>query len=131
MEKTNKAAVYCRVAQKDDAAMELQKERVLRYAAKLGYVNPIVYADNGASGLTFDRPAFSAMNVDIAAGKIDTVVTLSSSRIGRNAAGTLAWMEKARRKGVVLKAWDGSLDDNAPAFKLFGTIAAEMKKKLA
>jgi len=131
MEKTKKAAVYCRVAQKDDAAMELQKERVLRYAAELGYVSPIIYADNGASGLTFDRPAFSAMNADIAAGKIGAVVTLSSSRIGRNTIKTLAWVDKARRKGVVLKAWDGSLDDNAPAFQLFGKIAAEMRKKQA
>jgi DNA invertase Pin-like site-specific DNA recombinase len=131
MEQNKRAAVYCRLARADDRAMELQKERVSRYVAELGYKNPIVYADNGASGLTFDRPAFTAMNVDIAAGKIGTVVTLSSSRIGRNSTETLAWMDKARRKGVVLKAWDGSLDDNAPAFQFLGMIAAEMKKKRA
>ena len=113
MEKAKKAAVYCRLAQMDDDAMELQKKRALQYAAELGYLNPIVYADNGVSGLTFDRPAFSAMNADIAAGKIGAVVVLSSSRIGRNSVGTLAWMDKARRKGVVLKAWDGSLDCDA------------------
>jgi len=131
MEQTKRAALYCRLARADDEAMSLQKERVSRYAAELGYVNPIIYADNGASGLTYDRPAFSAMNADIAAGKIGAVVTLSSSRIGRNAIKTLAWMDKARSKGVVLKAWDGSLDDNAPAFQLFGMIAAETRKKQA
>jgi len=131
MEQTKSAAVYCKLAQADDEATVLQKERVSRYAAELGYTDPIIYADNGASGLTFDRPAFSAMNADIAAGKIGAVVTLSSSRIGRNAIEALAWMDKARRKGVVLKAWDGSLDDNAPAFMLFDMITAEMRKKQA
>jgi DNA invertase Pin-like site-specific DNA recombinase len=131
MEQTKRAALYCRLARADDEAMTLQKERVSRFAAELGYIDPIIYADNGASGLTYDRPAFSAMNADIAAGKIGAVVTLSSSRIGRNAIGTLAWMNRTRRKGVVLKAWDGSLDDNSPAFQLFGMIAAEMRKKQA
>ena len=113
--KKSTAAIYCRVAQKDDVAMGLQKERVSRFAAELRYTNPIVYADNGASGLTFDRPAFVAMNADIAAGKIYAVIVLSASRIGRNAVETLSWIDKMRRKGIVLKAWDGSLDDNAPA----------------
>ena len=42
--------------------------------------------------------------------KIGAVVVLSSSRIGRNSIETLAWMDKIRSKGVVLKSWDGSLD---------------------
>jgi len=118
MEQNKRAAVYCRLAQTDDEAMALQQARALRYAAELGYANPIVYADNGASGLTFNRPAFSAMNTDIAAGKIDAVVVLSSSRIGRNLVGTLSWIDKTMRKGIVLKAWDGSLDYDAA----FGAI---------
>jgi hypothetical protein len=40
-------------------------------------------------------------------------------------------MDKARSKGVILKAWDGSLDGNAPAFQLCGMIAAEMRRKQA
>ena len=110
MEYNKRAAVYCRVARMDDKAMTLQKEQVLRFATELGYASPTIYADNGASALTFNRPAFSAMNDDIAAGKIGAVVVLSSSRIGRNSIETLAWMDKIRKKGVVLKAWDGSLD---------------------
>jgi len=110
MEQTKRAAVYCRLAQADDEAMALQKERALRYAAELGYLNPVMYADNGASGLSFDRPAFSAMNADIAAGKIGAVIVLSVSRIGRNRIETLAWIDKTVRKGIVLKAWDGSLE---------------------
>ncbi|MCL2300266.1 MAG: recombinase family protein [Firmicutes bacterium] len=113
MEETKRAAIYCRLAQVDDDAMELQKKRVLQFAAELGHLNPIVYADNGASGITFDRPAFSAINADIAAGKIGAVVVLSSSRIGRNLAETLSWIGKTKRNDVALKAWDGSLDCDA------------------
>jgi len=116
MEQNKRAAVYCRLAQADDEAMALQKERALRYAAELGYLNPIVYADNGVSGLTFDRPAFSAMNADIVAGKIGAVIVLSSSRIGRNLVETSSWIGKTKRKGVTLKAWDGSLESQLRAF---------------
>jgi len=105
-----KAAIYCRVAQKDDAEMELQKTQVLQHAAELGYANSVIYADNGASGLTFDRPAFSAMNADIAEGKVDVVLVHSLSCIGRNACETLAWVRRTYRNGVEVLACDGSLD---------------------
>ena len=110
MELNKKAAVYCRVAQMDDEAMELQKARVLRYAAELGHKNPVIYADNGASGLDYNRPAFSAMNADIAEGKISAVIVHSISRVGRNPVETLPWIDQIKRKGIDLNAWDGSLD---------------------
>jgi len=113
MENKKSAAVYCRLAQAtqmDDGAMDLQKQQVLQYAAELGYINPIVYTDNGASGLTYDRPAFSAMNDDIAAGKIDAVIVQSISRIGRSLIETQSWIDRTKRKGITLKALDGSLD---------------------
>jgi len=122
MEQNKRAAVYCRLAQADDEAMELQKARALRYTAELGYANPIIYADNGASGLDYNRPAFLAMNTDIAEGKIGAVVVLSASRIGRNPVETLSWIDKTMRKGIVLKAWDGSLNCNAA----FSAIQDEM-----
>ena len=128
MEQNKRAVVYCRLAQMDDEAMALQKERTLRYAAELGYLNPIVYVDNGASGLTFARPAFSAMNADIAVGKIGAVVVLSSSRIGRNAIKTLAWMDKVRSKGVVLKSWDGSLDYDAALGAVWDVMAGAARR---
>jgi len=109
----------------DENAMALQRERVLHYAAELGYTNPIVYADNGASGLSLDRPAFSAMNADIAAGTIEAVIVHSISRIGRSPTETLSWVDKLKSKGIVLKAWDGSLDrDNNPALKLIRDVMA-------
>jgi len=128
MENNKRAAVYIRVAQAaqiGDEAMALQKEQVLRYAAELGYINPIVYADNGASGLTFDRPAFSAMNSDIAAGKINAVIVNSFSRIGRNSIETLSWIGKIKHQGIALKARDGSLvRDNDLAFNLMRDVKA-------
>ena len=105
-----KTAIYYRTAQMDDEAMALQMERILRYADELGYTSPVVYADNGASGLIFDRPAFSAMNDDISAGKIDAVIVLSVSRIGRNMIEVQSWIDSIKGKGVVMEAWDGSLE---------------------
>ena len=92
----------------------------MHYAAELGYVNPITYVDNGASGLSFDRPAFSDMNADIAAGKIDAVIVHSISRIGRNMIETLSWLAKMKRKDIALKVWDGSLESQARMHTRYG-----------
>jgi len=96
-------------AREDDAAMDLHREKVLRYAAQLGYANPVIYADNGASGLTFDRPVFSAMNTDIVTGKIDAVIFLSLSHIGRNINAIFAWLNRMQNNGVDVIACYGSL----------------------
>ncbi|MCL2532365.1 MAG: recombinase family protein [Oscillospiraceae bacterium] len=89
--------------------MDLHREKVLRYAAQLGYANPVIYADNGASGLTFDRPVFSAMNTDIVTGKIDAVIFLSLSHIGRNINAIFAWLNRMQNNGVDVIACYGSL----------------------
>ena len=53
-----------------------------------------VYIDNGLSGQSFDRPAFSQMIADMESGKINCCISKDLSRLGRNAIDTGYYIEK-------------------------------------
>jgi len=95
-----KAAIYCRVASTDDNAIEQQRRTMHDFAAKQMYYNCVEYLDNGESGLTFNRPAFSQLCNDIHTGKIDVVFINCISRIGRDMIATHEWLNKMRALGV-------------------------------
>ena len=95
------AALYCRSAGTDSNAVEMQKAMLLRYADEQGYKNPAIYEDIGYSGLSFaNRPGFTAMQNDIAAGKIRTVIAKNESRISRNTIEFAYWVLDIEEKGV-------------------------------
>ena len=98
-----KAAVYCRLALKDDEMMKVQKERLLRYANEQGYDDVALYMDNGASGLNFNRPGFSQLNKDIDAGLIRVIIIQSLDRMGRNMVETMQWINHVADKGISFK----------------------------
>lgn len=97
-----RVALYCRVAQEDQLAIDQQKERLRCFAAEQGYGDPASYLDNGASGLCFDRPALSQLEADIRAGQFDAVIVHDISRIRRDYFKTDKWMEWLERQGVRL-----------------------------
>ena len=112
MPNEKRAALYCRVARADNDAI-MQQEAVLRdYAANNGYDNISVYADNGESGLNFDRPALSRLEADIEAGVISTVIVRSLCRIGRDIFKTEDWIVNIRRKGVSFISVTDGLNDS-------------------
>ena len=101
MQAENKiAAVYCRVASKNDFAIERQRYSLNRFAESKGYNDRTEYLDNGVNGLTLDRPAFKMLNAYIADGIIQTVFIKCFSRIGRNTHQVYAWLNMARDLGV-------------------------------
>ena len=103
-----KTAIYCRVAQADNFAIERQKSTLKGFSEQQGYANPVLYIDNGFNGLNFNRPSFKKLNTDINAGKIDRVIVLSISRLGRNTVEVLKWVDRVKTKGVsVITVKDG------------------------
>jgi len=59
-----------------------------------------LYADNGASGLTLDRPAFSRLKRHIAEGRVKAVIVSDMSRVSRNCLDVLSWIDSLRHSGV-------------------------------
>lgn len=81
-------ALYCRLSQDDNMdgesnSISNQKEILLDYAKKNGYLHPQFFVDDGISGTTFNRPGFQEMQKLIEEGKISTVIVKDLSRFGR------------------------------------------------
>ncbi len=81
-------ALYCRLSQDDNLEGESnsisnQKEILMTYAKKNGYLHPQFFVDDGISGTTFNRPGFQEMESLIEAGKVSTVIVKDLSRFGR------------------------------------------------
>ena len=79
------AAVYCRLSKDDESvSIETQKKMLTDFCHERGFSIYEIYADDGYSGLNFNRPAFTRMLEDIDSGKINLVITKDLSRLGRD-----------------------------------------------
>ena len=112
-------ALYCRLSQDDMLAGESnsitnQKAILLKYAQDNGFSNPQFYVDDGFSGTNFNRPDFIRMMNDVEAGKVETVITKDSSRLGRDYLKTGEYIE------IVFPDYDVryiAINDNVDTFK--------------
>lgn len=82
-------ALYCRLSQDDGREGESnsisnQKDILMAYAKKHGFLHPEFFVDDGISGTTFDRPGFQEMERRIEAGEVSAVIVKDLSRFGRN-----------------------------------------------
>ena len=85
-----RCAAYVRLSQEDGDKVESdsvvnQKQLIREYVnnhAELTIVEE--YADDGYSGVNFDRPGFVKMMEDVRNGAIDCIIVKDLSRLGRN-----------------------------------------------
>lgn len=82
-------ALYCRLSREDNNdgpsnSIENQKLLLSQYAAKHGYTRTGFFIDDGFSGTTFKRPAFTKMLKGIKKGIIERVIIKDMSRLGRD-----------------------------------------------
>ena len=105
-----KVAVYCRVASANDFAIKAQEKMLLNYAAGHGLSVGMVYSDNGASGLSFERPAFQQMMLAVERGAVDCIIVKNICKISRNYVQFGKWHDEMCGKNIRLVAVDGSFD---------------------
>ena len=116
-------ALYCRLSQDDGMdgesnSISNQKEILQDYARKNGFVNTQIFADDGFSGTTFNRPDFIRMERMIEEGKVSTVIVKDLSRFGRNYLDVGNYLEiKYPTLGVQFIA----IQENVDTFKETGT----------
>ena len=60
-----------------------QKQILLDYAKKHGYLHPVFFVDDGISGTTFQRPDFQRMQRMAENGEVGTIIVKDVSRFGR------------------------------------------------
>ena len=91
-------ALYCRLSVEDikddndkrrknkgdeSNSISNQKQILLDYAKKHGYLHTEFFVDDGISGTTFDRPEFRRMQAMAENGEIGTIIVKDLSRFGR------------------------------------------------
>lgn len=105
-------ALYYRAASKNIEKLHLdnQMNQLLCYSKQHELDTFLLYADNGFSGLTLDRPALSVLKADIIAGRIEKVVVKDMSRIGRGYVETMRFMNWAKDNGVAIHSLSGEID---------------------
>lgn len=115
--------IYCRTASHDDYgfALDGQKGQLVRYAREHGFANPVIYMDNGFSGLSMERPSFVGICRAIQKGQVFTILVKDISRIGRCYIDVKHWILKAEQAGVSVIAIDNpNYFDTEPAATLKG-----------
>jgi len=78
------------------------------------------------SGRTMRRPGIEQLETDVAAGKVDTVVVWRVDRLGRTAAGMLAFLEQLDESGVTFVAVRDGFDSGTPAGRLVRGVLAQV-----
>ena len=93
MNKTNQSekitALYCRLSRDDEqdgpsGSIKNQQPILEKYARDNGFGNTRVFIDDGFSGVTFARPAFTEIMELGEQGKIGILIVKDHSRLGRN-----------------------------------------------
>ena len=98
-------ATYLRVSsrvQRDRETIASQREAVLAHASARDWTVPKerVFADDGFSGATLDRPALEALRDAVAGGEVETVLAWSVDRLSRNFAHQMLLQEEFARHGA-------------------------------
>lgn len=134
-----RVAAYCRVStSQEDQRNSLENQR--RYFSEYISRQPDwelveVYADEGLSGTSSDRPAFRRMLAAAAEEKIDLILTKEVSRFARNTVDALAYTRLLRRQGVGIVFIGDNIDtrQNDGEFRLtiMASVAQEESRKIS
>ena len=131
--KDYKIGVYLRTAQKDDEAIERQKELNISYCKYRGYPDIVkIYTDNGYSGTTENRPAYKRMIKDIRNGKINVIVVSNIDRLTRQ---PIFFYHKIidyilKKKLIVISAVESSLNDEQLFHMRFRLFLIEKQQEI-
>lgn len=113
----NRVAIYLRESRDDNLenyeTIETQRDLLQSFVERnaLGTVNKI-YIDDNVSGSTFERIGLAELQSDIEAKKIDMLVIKDLSRLGRNNAKTLLFLDYLEEHNIRVLTSDGRFDSN-------------------
>lgn len=116
MKKPISAAIYCRVATADQLSLDLQEQRVCDYAKAKSYEISSITKE-AYKGSTMKRPGIQRVLDDAKDGKIDILLMLGISRLGRNTVEVIRAVHQLEKYGVEVETvHEGVLLDQMMAF---------------
>lgn len=118
-------ACYVRVSsaiQASEGTAENQKHSIARWLEANGSPECQWFVDEAFSGRTTDRPAWNALNAQIASGAIQTVVAHRMTRVGRSVADLSQWVRDMLARGVRVVFVKEAIDLDTATGRLFAHI---------
>ena len=110
-----KVAAYCRVSTDEEDQLNSLETQMKHYTGKISenseWTFAGIYADEGISGTSVDkRKEFMRLMRDCQKGKVDYILTKSTTRFARNTVDSLTWVRKLRAIGVGVMFEEQNLD---------------------
>ena len=128
-----RVAAYCRVSTDNDDQLNSFENQVDEWRKRLEHDPNVVlvdiYADEGLSGTSEDRPGFQRMIRDAKDGKIDKIVTKSISRFARNIQTSINVARELKNIGVEIYFDNEHISTLDPASEMLFTISAIMAQE--
>ena len=112
-----RVAAYCRVSTDEEDQLNSLETQMQYYTSKIAE-NPNwtmvgIYADEGISGTRADkRDKFMKLMRDCQKGKVDYILTKSTTRFARNTVDSLTWIRKLRAIGIGVFFEEQNLDSS-------------------
>lgn len=93
--------------------IETQKELLVSFVKEKNLGTIInIYTDDNISGAGFERSGINELKKDVKKGKINLIIIKDLSRLGRNNAKTLLFLDFLEEQGVRIITFDGRYDSN-------------------
>ena len=135
-----RVAAYCRVSTDEEDQMNSLDTQVKYYTAKIAE-NPSwtmagIYADEGITGTRTDkREKFMSLMRDCEKGKVDLILTKSTTRFARNTVDSLSWIRKLRAMGIGVYFEEQNLDslkaENETLLGFFSVMAQSESESIS
>ena len=135
-----RVAAYCRVSTDEEDQLNSLDTQVKYYTGKIAE-NPNwtmvgIYADEGITGTRTDkREKFLKLMRDCEKGKVDLILTKSTTRFARNTVDSLTWIRKLRAMGIGVYFEEQNLDslkaENETLLGFFSVIAQSESESIS
>ena len=135
-----RVAAYCRVSTDEEDQLNSLDTQVKYYTGKIAE-NPNwtmagIYADEGITGTRTDkREKFLKLMRDCEKGKVDMILTKSTTRFARNTVDSLTWVRKLRAMGVGVYFEEQNLDslkaENETLIGFFSVMAQSESESIS
>ncbi len=134
-----KVAAYARVSEEKGRTFHSMSAQISHYSSYIQrnseWIYAGVYADEGISGTTDDRPEFQRMIRDCEKGKIDIILTKSISRFARNTIDLLETVRYLKDLGIEVRFESENIsslsDDGELMLTLLASFAQEESRSIS
>ena len=117
-----KAAIYTRVSTVDKNQNPKVQEELLRpWVESLGF-EPVLFQEDGVSGILASRPALDRMIVAARRREVQAIAVWRLDRLGRSLVNLLILLTELEAKNVRLLVHDQGLDTQTPQGRLFFSV---------